>query len=170
LSVEPAGGALMIMDACVLIDFIRADRSLLELIVNYVGPVHVIGLIVDEVREIETEEELIELGLEIVEADMEDAFIAAGGPGPLSFQDRLCLLTAKRHGFTCVTNDKRLRKECEEESVPILWGLRLLIELQKRGGISGAAAWEIARRIHKNNPKHISVEILERFKKSLKCR
>jgi len=40
----------MIMDACVLIDFIKTDRTVLELIVKHVGPVHVISPIVEEAR------------------------------------------------------------------------------------------------------------------------
>ena len=101
---------MMIMDACVLIDFIKVEPTVLQLIVKHVGPVHVASPVVDEINEIDNEEQLVELGLIIVEPELEDAFTAAGGIGPTSFQDRLCLLTAKRHGFTCVTNDKNLRK------------------------------------------------------------
>ncbi len=97
---------LMIMDACVLIDFINADRAILQLVVKYVGPLHVASPVVDEVNQIDDENELVELGLIIIEPEIEDAFAAATQPGPTSFQDRLCLLAAKRHGFTCVTNDK----------------------------------------------------------------
>ncbi len=66
----------MIMDACVLIDFIKSDRSVLELIVKYVGPLHVVSLLVDEIKEIDGEEELAALGLIIVEPEIEDAYTA----------------------------------------------------------------------------------------------
>ena len=153
----------MLMDACVLIDFIKADRSILELIVKYVGPLHVISPVVDEVNEIDDEGELVELGLSIVEPEIEDAYAAASQIGPTSFQDRLCLLTAKRYGFTCVTNDKNLRKLCEEENVPLSWGLQLLADLHQVGGILPDDALDIAQRIHKANPRHITLQILRRF-------
>jgi rRNA-processing protein FCF1 len=153
----------MIMDACVLIDFIKADRSVLELIVKHVGALHVASPVVDEVNEIDDENELLELGLVIVEPEIEDAYAAASQPGPTSFQDRLCLLSAKRHGFICVTNDKNLRKLCQKEDIPILWGLQLLAELHHSGGIPPEDALDIAQKIQKANPKHISPQILKRF-------
>lgn len=145
-------------------DFIKTDRTVLELIVKYVGPVHVISPIVEEVGGIDDENELLELGLVIMEPEIEDAYSAAGHSGPISFQDRLCLLTAKRHGFTCVTNDKSLRKSCRQEGIHLLWGLEILAELHKAGGISGKEAQSIARAIRESNPKHISAKILSHFK------
>jgi len=92
----------------------------------------------------------------------------AAGSGPISFQDRLCLLTAKRYGYICVTNDKNLRKQCVTDGVPILWGLQLLARLHENGGMPSAVAIEIARQIHKNNPRHITVDIIERFIRIIK--
>jgi len=160
---RPAARKLMIMDACVLIDYIKADRSVLELVVKHVGPLHVASPVVDEVNEIEDENELLELGLVIVEPEIEDAYAAAGQTGPTSFQDRLCLLAARRYGFTCVTNDRNLRKLCAQEKVPLLWGLQLLAELHRSGGIPAEDALDIARKIHEANPKHITPKILKRF-------
>lgn len=154
---------LMMMDACVLIDFINAERAVLELVVKHVGPLYVISPVVDEVNEIEGESELIALGLNIVEPEIEDAYAAAGRSGPLSFEDWLCLLTAKRYGFTCVTNDKNLRKFCKQEGVPLLWGLELVAELHKVGGIPGKEAETLAQTIRRSNPKHITEKIVSRF-------
>lgn len=156
---------LMIMDACVLIDYLKTERYVLELFAQYIGPVHVVSPVIEEVREIESAEELIELGLVIIEPELEDAFAAGSQIGPTSFQDKLCLLTAKRQGFTCVTNDKNLRKLCDQENVPYLWGLQLLVELHLSGGIPPDAAIAIAQQIHKTNPKHITAQIIERFTK-----
>ena len=64
---------LMIMDACVLIDFIKTDRTILELIVKHVGPVYVISPIIEEIDDIDDESELQELGLVI-----EERFILLG--------------------------------------------------------------------------------------------
>ena len=43
----------MIMDACVLIDFVKTDPSVLQLIAKHVGPVYVVSAIIEEVKEIE---------------------------------------------------------------------------------------------------------------------
>ena len=49
---RPAPRKLMIMDACVLIDFIKAERAVLELVVKHIGPLHVTSPVVDEVNEV----------------------------------------------------------------------------------------------------------------------
>lgn len=82
---RPKARKLMIMDACVLIDFIKTDRTVLELIVKHVGPVHVISPIVEEVGDIDDESELLELGLVIMEPEIEDVYAAASHSGPISF-------------------------------------------------------------------------------------
>ena len=155
---------LMIMDACVLIDFIKAERAVLELVVKYVGPLYVTSPVVEEIHEIDDENELVNLGLIIIEPEIEDAYTAAGTvAGPLSFEDWLCLLTAKRNGFTCVTNDKNLRKFCKQEGVSLLWGLELVAELHKAGGLPGQEAEAFAQAIRQSNPKHITEGIVSRF-------
>ena len=165
----PVTSNLMIMDACVLIDFIKADRSVLELIVKHVGSLHVASPTIDEVNEIDDENELLELGLVIVEPEVADAYAAAAGrAGPTSFHDRLCMLVAKRYGFTCVTNDKNLRKLCQEEEVPLLWGLELLSRLHRSGGITMKSTLEIAGKIQKANPRHITPQILKRFQEVIR--
>jgi hypothetical protein len=63
----------MMMDSRVLIDLIAARPDLLELIAIHVAPVYAIGAVVDEVNGIE-ETELSELGVVIVESDIEDAY------------------------------------------------------------------------------------------------
>ena len=73
---------LMIMDACVLIDYIKTDRTVLELFVKYVGPLYVTSPVVDEVDEIDDENELVSLGLFIIEPEIEDAYAAGVDPAP----------------------------------------------------------------------------------------
>ena len=157
----------MIIDACALIDFIESERSVLPNIVEYVGPLFVVSPVIGEVRAIEDEQELIDLGLTVKEVEIEDALIAGEIIGPVSFEDYLCYLTAKRCGYTCITNDKNLRKICTKEKVPIIWGLELIAKLHSYNGIKTNDAINIAKLIHKNNPKHITQEIVERFIKSI---
>ena len=107
------------MDACVLIDYLKAGSYVLKLITKYLGQVHVVSPVVDEVNET-NDSDLIELGLRIIEPELSDLFEAADRANRVkqtSFQDQLCLLTAKRQGFICITNDSKLRKTCKTEGV-----------------------------------------------------
>lgn len=153
----------MIFDSCVLIDFVQTDASVLRLIAHYVGPIHVLSVILEEVKHIESEAELVDLGLVVIEPELDDAFAASGITGQTSFQDRLCMLTARRHGFYCVTNDTNLRKLCEQEGVSNIWGLQLIAELHNAEGISSKDAEELAKAIQQSNPKHITDKIVSRF-------
>lgn len=153
----------MILDASVLIDLLDADRTVFRHIADHIGPVYVASVVVNELRSTESEDVLVELGLLILETEIEDAYTAVTWTGPTSFQDNICLLTAKRYGGICVTNDKSLRKLCVRENVPILWGLELLGELYNAGGISKKKVIEIAEYIHQLNPYHITADILQRF-------
>jgi rRNA-processing protein FCF1 len=153
----------MILDACVLIDFIQADATVLSRLADHIGPLHVSSTVVAEVNAIEEENDLTELGLIPIEPTLEDAFAAASHTGATSFQDRLCLLAAKRHGLICVTNDKNLRKLCRGEGVHTLWGLELLANLHQAEGISAKEAESIAVAIQKSNPRHITDKIVTRL-------
>jgi hypothetical protein len=88
------------MDANALIDFLKADRAALELVVKYIGQVYVISLVVREVNVIDNENELVDLGLIIIDEKTEDYYAATERIGQLSFVDRLCLFTAKRGDLT----------------------------------------------------------------------
>ena len=154
---------LMIVDACVLIDFFKTDRSVLSLVSSYVGPTYVVSTVLEEVKNINTEEDLAALGLIVIVPELEDLFEAEKGDGPTSRQDRLCFLTAKRHGYTCVTNDKNLRRLCSDEGVDVCWGLQLIAKLHAAGGLTARVAKAIAMDIHRRNTKHITMEIVDRF-------
>ena len=57
----------------------------------------------------------------------------------------------------------RSRKLCEQEGVSLLWGLELVAELHKVGGITGKEAEIFAQAIRRSNPKHITEKIVSRF-------
>jgi hypothetical protein len=154
---------LMIMDACVLIDFIHGDPKLFKLISSHIGPIFVATPVVEEVDSIHSIEELESLGLIPFEPDIDDLFSADAMSGQTSFQDNLCFLIAKRQGFTCISNDKVLRKKCIDSNISVVWGLELLLWLRKANGITSMEAIRIAREIQKTNPRHISITILKDF-------
>lgn len=158
---------LLIIDACVLIDYLRSDQTLPLLISRYVGKIHIVSTVLEEIEQIKTVEELEQHGIVLVEPELEDLFVANSLGGKTSFQDNVCLLTAKRNGFTCITNDKCLRNQCKKMSVPLLWGLQLIIDLCRKGGISSASAIQIGETIRNNNSKHITRKLIEKFKEKI---
>lgn len=157
---------LLILDACVLIDFAKTDPTLLKLIVAHVGPVHVPSPVLAEVKQLD-ESAAASLDLRIVEPDLDMAIEAARIGGPLSFEDRLCMMMAKANGWTCVSNDGRLRRACESDRVPILWGLELLLGLVTAGGLPKSDAEPAAWAIHRSNPKFVTRKIVLGFVQKL---
>lgn len=151
----------LILDANILIDFFKCDRTIIKLICTYVGQIYLATPILNEVKEI-SESDCIELGIILVEPELEQVMVAVERRGPLSFQDHLCLTLAKGHGWTCVTNDKPLRRECEFESIPLIWGIELICILVESGGLPSLHAKDIILRIQQNNPKYITDDIVNK--------
>ena len=152
---------LLIVDACVLIDLCDTDRSVLTLLSRYVGDVYVATPVLAEVQQLD-ESEALTLGIKLVEPSFEMTAEAAATRGPLSFADRLCFLLAKERAWTCVSNDRRLRRTCEEGSVPVLWGLELLALLVDNGSLPATSASDIAQRVCTAN-RFIGDAVLGRF-------
>ena len=77
---------LLIVDANVLIDYLKADESILQLATTHLGTVHVPREIVDEVDQID-DPTCQRLGLVIVEASTDQLLEAGRSSGQLSFED-----------------------------------------------------------------------------------
>ena len=108
----------LILDANILIDFYKCDKTIIKLICTYVGQLYLATPVLYEINEI-GDGDCAELGIILVEPELEQVMLASEKKGSLSFQDNLCLILAKKHGWTCVTNDKPLRQMCESEGVPL---------------------------------------------------
>ena len=89
-----AGRALLILDACVLIDFWDADPSVLSLVARHLGEIHIAENVLSEARQVDRSDALA-AGLTIVEPSFEMMTAAAKRRRGLSFQDHLCLLLAR---------------------------------------------------------------------------
>ncbi len=155
---------LLIMDASVLIDFLKAGRETVCDVCRFSERVCITSTMVAEVREVGGEEELASLGLEIIEPEPEDVLRASDFAGSTSLEDRICCYTAQRHGLSCVTNDKALRRLCESEGVAVVWGLELIGELLRAGMYNAERALAIANTIHARNPLHISKTRIQEFR------
>jgi predicted nucleic acid-binding protein len=141
---------VLVVDANVLIDYLKADESVLALMVRHVGPVYVPRDVLDEVQQLD-QATCARLGLHIADGSLEQLIEAGQGGGGLSFTDRVCLVLARDNGWVCVTNDRRLRRACEQESVESWWGLELLLEVVDAGGLKADTAIEVAETIGRMN-------------------
>jgi len=149
------------MDANILIDFINCDKTILKLICSHVGDLYLASPVLNEVNEI-TEGDCLELGITLVEPTLKQIMMSSGKRGRLSFQDHLCLTIAKENGWTCITNDVPLRKECQSEGVSLIWGIELICILVESGGLPIKHSKSIILKIQRNNPKYITNDIVKR--------
>ena len=147
---------IAICDANILIDFSKSDISVIAKIAEYYGQVCVPDIILQEVGTI-SEEEAKSLGITIVESPLELEEIPA-----LSFQDRTCLYYVKKEGWTCLSNDKALRKQCESVGGTVVWGLEMLLKLVEVKLITKVHAEKIGQKINIVNPE-INNKILQDF-------
>lgn len=158
---------LLIVDANVLIDYLRADEQVLVLAGRHLGVVHVVRDVVDEVEGLD-DDRCAHLGLKIVEPTTEHLLAAGSHPRTaLSFEDRLCLLVAKENGFVCVSNDRALRSACAAETVDVMWGLQLMLQLVQAGGMTETEAVVVAEAVHAANPTHITAAIVIEFRNKM---
>jgi rRNA-processing protein FCF1 len=158
---------LLLVDADVLIDYVVADVTILGRVARHVGSVYVVRSVLAEVEGLDGGA-CKRLGIEIVEPSVDQLLEAGAEPrGRLSFNDRLSLIVAAAAGWTCVSNDRALRRTCGERGVPVWWGLQLMLALVRAGELDRETALAVARAIHASNPLHISAEIVERFGRAL---
>ena len=156
-----AGPRLLIVDACVLIDFCDADASVLGIISRHVGQLHVVSTVLDEVEQLD-QNQAASLGLVVIEPTLDMLDASARKRGRLSPRDHICLLLAKVNEWTCVSNDKALRTACGQDGVSVMWGLEVLGLAAASGGISPSEAEAVARRIGEANP-FITDAIIDAF-------
>lgn len=155
----------VITDANVLIDYAESDITILALYSTEIEQIIIPDTILEEVEQL-TLEECEHYGLKVIDEDMKVLTLAANNShGPLSFQDKVCLyLTKSIDGATCITNEKALKKLCENEGVPVKRGLKLMVELVEQKKIEPDVVIDVAEQIHENNPLFITSKILDDFR------
>lgn len=116
--------------------------------------------ILEEVSSI-SEKDCIELNILVFEPTLEQAMKAIECPGPLSFQDWICLYFAQENGWILVTNDMPLRKKCFDLNIESIWGIELLCILVESGGLNVNDCKSIILNIQSTNPKYITETIVK---------
>lgn len=153
---------ILLADADVLIDYVEGDLSIIALVAEHIGPIYVLRQVLQTVDGL-TESECRRHRIQVREPNTELLLEAGQKSGSLSFEDWLCFLTCRNEGWTCVTNDGALIRECRGADVPIRRGLSLMVELVRNGALERRKALRVAEAIHKANPLHINERVLARF-------
>jgi predicted nucleic acid-binding protein len=163
------GEESLLADANVLIDYLESDFQILSLASNHIGKAYVLREVLDEVRGLSVSK-CNRHGLAVIETQTATAFAAGSMSGPLSFPDRLCLITCRERSMTCVTNDSALIRTCQESGITTRRGLNLMIELVGLGVLNRRKALTTARQMHQSNPNHINETVLALFEQMLEDR
>lgn len=149
-------------DANVTIDYLNAGPVLLREISRGVGPVLIPDVVQEEVGELSLSE-WQKLSVVIVRASTTRVHELWSRDGRLSWADHACLWVAADRRGVCVSNDERLRQECDAQDVPTLWGLEPLIRLARVGRITLKSATRAVLRMQTANLYHINEAVVRGF-------
>lgn len=156
--------AWFIADANVLIDYTKTNPDILLLVSKHIGSIYVVADILEEVEQLDVEQ-CHAIGLTIVEGSLAQMTEASRRGGPLSFEDKLCLILARDNGWSCLTNDGPLREACKSQGISVVWGLEIMLQLVAAGHVSAAKVIEVAESIHSINPLYITQKIVSTFRR-----
>ncbi len=151
---------IIICDANILIDYCNADKQVLEKVSIY-SKFIVPDIILAEVNQL-SEMEASEFGITVIPVPIEVLAKAGETLQGCSLQDTVCFILAHKNNWICATNDSKLRKECLNNGIEVVRGLKLIAELVETGLISKRRAKTIANKISETN-REISSKILEDF-------
>lgn len=158
-----------IADANVLIDYAKTEPEILGLVSSHLGTVYVAADVLQEAEQLDARR-CRTLGLTIVEGNLAQMTEASQGGGPLSYEDKLCLILARDNGWTCLSNDGPLRDACKSQGVSVVWGLEIMLQLVQVGHVNSTKAIEVAKSIHVINPLYITRKIVETFRRKVQLK
>ena len=161
--------AWFIADANVLIDYAKTSPEILGLVADHVGPVYVAAAVLDEVEQLD-EAQCLAIGLTVVDGTLAQLTEASQRGGPLSFEDKLCLVLARDHGWACLSNDGPLRDACVAQGVSVVWGLEIMLQLVEAGHLGVDKAIAVADAIHAVNPLYITQKIVSAFRRKVQLK
>jgi rRNA-processing protein FCF1 len=148
----------ILTDTCVIIDLVTANETVTNLISKHIGQLYTLPQVVEEVKTIDPNLKLTELGFIIIDAHVGGLYDASLPLMGLSLCDKLLFFTAQLDNIYLATNDKGIRSQCKKNNVTVFWGLELILKLHKSGGISSGDAKQIALKIMESND-YITYEI-----------
>jgi hypothetical protein len=157
----------LVLDACVLIDYLDEDAELLRMITEHLHEVIVPRPVLTQVTNL-TEKGAIALGLQVfvpTEIQFQEASIRRGR---LSFEDHLCLVIARDVGAPCATSDVHLIKACRAANLEHREAWAPLLDLVKLGEIGEDRCHDAVRSMRDRNGAYITTAVFQVFEKRLR--
>ena len=154
----------LVCDANILIDFYDEDKELISIICKEVINLHVPVPVLSEVGQLNFDT-ASKMGLSIEEISLEYLEESHRLPG-CSKQDSVCYHLALHKGWGCATNEKRLKKHCDESGIPVVRGLRLILAAVAKKAITKKRAEQTGKGILSVN-RWIKPEVLQQFMEEL---
>ena len=156
---------IVICDANILIDYAKANKKIIGLATEYLYEIWIPLPVWEEVNDLSNQDAKT-LNINITEPTLAQTYEAANMfGGGLSSEDNMCFIVARDEKAICATNEKPLRKKCEDNGIDVLWGLEIMVQLCELGKLSSGMAAKTAQKIASDNPT-ITETIIDRF---LKC-
>lgn len=156
-----------VVDASVLIDYADTDPTILTLFCRHHGQICVLETMLEKEVDSLDAAECEKLGITVVRVETELLLEAGKRGGALSLHDWATLLVARAMNARCITNDKALRRECENAGISCVWGLEIMVELVRGQNLASGDATRVAENIQEINSRHISGELVDRFRQRL---
>ncbi len=151
----------VISDANIIIDYLSSNKHILSIATEKLCDIYIPTPIFNEISQID-ENIAAELGLKIIEPDFKQLTESMERGGALSYQDRICFILARDKEYSCATNDKTLKRHCENNNIKTIWGLEIMILLVEKGHLTKKIAITTAKDINKRN-RLITAEVLNSF-------
>lgn len=151
---------ILLSDANVLIDLGYVDGLS---VLMQLGTVEVLDVVWDECchpNQPELTGAIAAAGIRKVTVTQEWAVLARPyQTGPLSFQDALCLYYAKTYQRLLLTNEKPLRKYCQEQQVPVHGTLWIIQSVYERQLLDATILCEWLSILHRHNRRLPKAEV-----------
>ena len=157
---------VLVADANVIIDYKLSDPTILRLASEHIAVLKVPTPVAANVWGW-MEADYKQFGMQLVKPTDEQAAEAMAMPETLVYDDWCCYIIARDNKWGCLTNDKRLRRECKRSSISIMWGLDVLVELARVKQLSRQATRVAALALQKNSPAHYNAKLMELFERKL---
>jgi rRNA-processing protein FCF1 len=160
----------VILDASFLIDICSIDKKILSYYSKGFPEVIVLDVIFDEVNSLSVHDCTFN---KIIIKDTDASILETAARAfnnknsSLSFNDYVLFYYCMNNDLTLITNDKRLKSECDSKNIKTLWVYQSIIELYKKGIITKSIAEKIGKEIAGIN-KRIKEDILNDFLNKLK--
>ena len=157
---------IVICDANILIDYAKANKKVIGLITEHLYEIWVPLPIWEEIKNL-SDKDAKRLDINIAEPSLAQTYEAANMfGGGLSGEDNMCFIIARDEKAICATNEKPLRRKCKSNSIEVLWGLEMMVQLCEVGKFTANSAEKVARKIAQENVT-ITENIINNFIKRI---